>query len=102
VTRRPPGKAALNASIRRKRTSSGGTKVRPLSPQQERRLRLIFDRYWSDGGACDADGLARAVARFAFEEALVFVPADPDVRRTHVFFPVSADGDVRALALEDL
>lgn len=79
---------------------SGRRPVDRISPQQQRRLRLLFDRFWPDGGECDIDGLARAVARFVFLEELVYLPASDQLRRAGVvFYPVSPEGDVRALNL---
>jgi hypothetical protein len=71
-----------------------------LSAWQERRLRLLFEACWPEGGECDIGRLGSAVARFAFWEGLAVLPANANLRREGVFFlVVSPDGDVRPVRL---
>lgn len=81
-----------------------GIHLRP-SPQRElplqlqRKLYQLIESFYDHEENCDVDGLAEAVARFAFDHNLVWVPDDARLRAEGCFFYPVTPHDVKPVWL---
>jgi hypothetical protein len=95
--RRDSAHIGAGQPLRRERQVLGP--LRLLTPQQQRELSLLFEQHWAADGQSDIDGLAKAIARWAFERELVYLPNERLRREGCVFYPITADGQVVPLWL---